>query len=185
MDNKKLASAFSKKIFKCHLIMLLVSAIFTFFFGGFLHIEKPINGYIFSGFVVVGYIFLLYSECLIEARKNFYNVNGDRAKIDYWLGVKSGLRAHTISLIYLVALMAFYYAYKWFMVSIWLDNVSIYVYMNVIFRFFFLPFLSFFPNSDNIYLWFYLLLCIFPSIVCGISYVLGLRECKSVNDINE
>lgn len=182
MNKKEIESKFASKIFKCHLIMLLVAFIFTFFFGGFLHIEKPVNGYIFSGFMVVGYLFLLYSECLMEARKNFYNANGNRSQIDIFLGVKSAFKGHIFTLVFLFTVLVFYYAYKWTGLSIWIDNTSIYVYLNLFFRLWLLPFLSFFPNTDSIILWLYLIFALFPIPVCGISYYLGIKECKTIND---
>ena len=89
--NKKLVVDMSVRLFKCHVIMLIVAMIFTFFFGGFLSIEKPVNGYIFTSVMVLGYGFFLYSESVIEARKNFYNANGRKEELDLlehvrWLG---------------------------------------------------------------------------------------------------
>lgn len=171
-NNKKLIIQMSGRLFKCHLIMLIVAIIFTFFFGSFLNIDKPINGYIFTSVMTLGYGFFLYSESLIEARKNFYNVNGRREEIDLGFGFKCGLIAHLPSFILVLLTAIFYYA-----------GSETYLYFNLIFRFWMLPFLSFFPSDDQIYIALYLLFSLFPCIVTGVSYILGIRECRTVNDV--
>ena len=171
-NNKYLILKMSMRLFKCHLIMLLVAIIFTFFFGGFLNIDKPINGYIYTTVVVVGYAFFLYSESLIEARKNFYNVNGRREELDLLFGFRCGAAAHLPTFLLLLITLIFYYT-----------GSQVYLYLNLAFRFWMLPFLSYFPSDDSIHLWLYLLFTIFPCIVVGISYLLGIRECKNINDV--
>jgi len=178
----KLVTDFAKRLFKCHLIMFFVAFIFTFFFGGFLGIDRPVNGYIFSGFVTLGYGFLLYSESVIEARKNFYNEKGVRENIDPYLGFKSGVVAHIVTFVLMLAIFVLYYTYEWFNVTVWAGEVPLHIYLNTIFRFWLLPFLSFFPSSDSVNPFLYILFSLFPSIVCGISYLKGLHESKTVNE---
>lgn len=179
----KLVKDFAKRLFKCHLIMFFISFIFTFFFGGFLGVDKPVNGYIFSGFVTLGYGFLLYSESLIEARKNFYNEKGVRENIDMFLGFKSGAVAHIITFLLVLIIFVLYYTYKWFNVTVWAGEIPLHIYLNTAFRFWMLPFLSFFPNSDSVNPFLYILFSAFPSVVCGISYIKGMKECKTVSEM--
>lgn len=181
----ELVKSFAKRLFKCHWIMFFVSFIFTFFFGGFLSIERPINGYIFTSIVILGYGFFLYSESVIEARKNFYNVNGDREKIDIYLGFKSGAMAHIFMFAILLITLVFYFSHKWFGISIWFDNIPIHTYLNILIRFILLPFLSFFPSSDIVAVPVYLVFMLFPSLVCGFSYLKGLHECRTIKEIED
>lgn len=170
--NKKLVVDMSARLFKCHVIMLIIAMIFTFFFGGFLSIEKPVNGYIFTSVMVLGYGFFLYSESVIEARKNFYNANGRKEELDLLFGFKCGFAAHIPTLVLLAIAAALFY----------LQNNS-YLYFNLAFRFWLLPFISFFPSGDSVHVALYLLYALFPCIVCGISYIFGIRECRTINDI--
>lgn len=182
---EKLVSSFAKRLFKCHLIMFFVAFIFTFFFGGFLGIDRPVNGYIFSGVVTLGYGFLLYSESIIEARKNFYNAKGVRENIDYYLGFKSGAVAHIITFFMMIVIFVLYYCHQWFGATVMTGEIPLYTYINTIYRFWLLPFLSFFPGNDSVNPILYILFSAFPSIVCGVSYLRGLLECKTVKEYED
>ena len=183
--DRKLLRSFSIKIFKCHLTMLLVSFIFTFFFADFLSLDRPVVGYIYSGLIVLGYGFLLYSENVIEARKNFYNVNGVREKIDIYLGFKCGILGHILTFILFFATTIFYLLFISFDITILPDSTPLYLYFNLIFRFWELPFLNFFPSNDNVAFLTYFIIAIFPSLVSGPSYIRGLYQCKTIKEIED
>ncbi|MBQ7039194.1 MAG: hypothetical protein IJN39_01360 [Clostridia bacterium] len=128
---------------------------------------------------------MLYSESVIEARKNFYNAKGVRENIDPYLGFKSGVVAHIVTLLFMLVIFVLYYTYIWFGVTVWAGEIPLHIYLNTIYRFWLFPFLSFFPDGDMVNPLTYILFALFPSIVCGISYIKGLHECKTVNEIEE
>ena len=180
-----LISSFAKRLFKCHVIMFCVAFIFTFFFGGFLGVDRPVNGYIFSAVMIIGYGFFLYSESIIEARKNFYNAKGDRENIDLYLGFKSGAAGHILTYVLMLVIFILYYIYQWFNITVWAGEIPLHTYLNSAFRFWMLPFLSFFPSSESVNPILYILFASFPCIVCGLSYIKGMNECKTVKEYED
>ncbi len=159
-------------VFKCHLIMIFVTFLLMFFLS-----SSKWFVIAFYTFITVSYGFLLYSESLMAARRDFYNANGDMKKVDLKFGFKIGFRAHILSLALLLAELVFY------LVCMLSNHMEMFTDNPM--RFWMFPFFGFFPNVGT-YQWLtflvYLIMCFFPCIVCGICYYIGIRQCKTKNN---
>ena len=168
-------------IFKCHFIIAFVTLLLIGFMSS--------NFWALMGFytfITVSYVFLLYSESLMAARRDFYNENGVMEKVDLKFGFKIGFRAHIFSLILLGLGIVVY------CVCVCIDRVDFLIYVDNTLKIWMFHFMGFFPNTPknvtdwtHLYQWtvfgLYFLFSFFPCLVCGISYYLGIRQCKTKN----
>lgn len=159
-------------IFKCHFIIAVVSLLFIGFISG-----KYWALMAFYGFITISYGFLLYSESIMAARRDFYNANGVKEHIDLFFGFKIGFNAHLLSLGFLVAEIVYY------LICLYTNRVDL--FNDYLLRFWMMHFFGFFPKAGT-YQWLtfaiYLLASLFPCIVCGISYYYGIKQCKTKRD---
>ena len=163
-------------IFKCHFIMIAVSFLLMFFLS-----SAPWFVTAFYVFIAVSYVFLLYSESVMAARRDFYNANGVREKLDYNFGFKIGFYAHILSLIILVFEVIFY------LICYFSGHLSTFVEWPLYVWMF--HFIGLFPDMGTANVWIvfaeFFGLCFFPCLVCGISYRMGLWQCKTKGDVEK
>ena len=158
------------KLLKDHLIIWFITVLFVFLFGGFLGLEKPVRGYIFSAFTVFAYLFLVYSDIAVYARRDFYGANGDKSNLDLAIGFKSAALAQIPAYVLIVAL---------FVTSLFSESTA--AYINFIYRTWMMMYMSFFPSGTRPY-WLYFLVTLPQIAAAGISYIYTVRQGKTRTD---
>lgn len=177
MQDKKILKYMSVKFFKCHLIILFVSLLFTAIFPNLIASGVPALVYAYYGFLAIGYLFLLYTEAVIGARRDFYNANGDLTQVDRFLCFKAGLFGQIPTFVLLLTVAVFYAFDADFAMGV---EMVAYCWM--------IHFWGFLPNMGTnlaAELLAYLGWSLFPCVVCGVSYIMGIRQCKTKEEAEQ